>query len=86
MDFADALSTKALFWDYEKEWRKIVPNGAGKFISFDPKIVTGVAFGANCNADTRRAVKDVLVAREMNFWEMVPSIDNFELRLSGEQS
>jgi Protein of unknown function (DUF2971) len=85
MGFADALSTKASFWDYEMEWRKIVPNGAGTLAQFDSKIVTGLAFGANCTADARRVVKDVLGDREMNFWEMVPSADNFELHLSKEQ-
>ncbi len=42
IEFTDALATKAHFWEYEQEWRKIVAGGAGQFAQFDPSLVTGL--------------------------------------------
>lgn len=77
--FADALTSKAAFWSYEREWRKIVPNGAGRFLEFDTKVVTGVVFGVNCRAALREAVKAVIDNRSLKFWEAVSSPNKFEL-------
>ena len=80
IDFADALTTKATFWEYEREWRKIVPDGAGKFVQIDQNIVTGLVFGINCSDNLRQAVKSVLSSRTMDFWQVIPSSEHFAIQ------
>jgi hypothetical protein len=79
IDFTDALATKALFWEYEREWRKIVAEGAGNFAQFDPSLVTGLVFGVNCPQDLRDQVLELLQHKEIDFSEARPSNENFEI-------
>ena len=58
-----AVLTKADRWRYEHEWRLIRPGGAGTFVSFDPRSLSGVIFGCSMPEADREQVREWLAIR-----------------------
>lgn len=81
VEFADALRIKAEFWSYEQEWRVIEPYGAGKFLNFNPNMITGIVFGINCSNEKRQKVMSLLTARDLEYFEAYSSPDKFEIKI-----
>lgn len=75
----NALCTKAKFWDYEREWRFIEPEGAGKIIHFEPKVVTGVVLGAKTLDADAYWVAEQCAARGIPLMKVVPDDRTFAL-------
>lgn len=79
LPIADALAIKADFWRYEGEWRAMKPNRAGTFIQFDPKIITGIVFGANCSATDQQLARKICEGHSVEFQQMETDFETFAL-------
>ena len=55
---AQALTTKAAFWKYEREWRAIENKGANLRLPFDQSFLTGIILGCRASAATEELVRD----------------------------
>lgn len=75
----NALCTKADFWKYEQEWRFIEPDGAGKTMVFNPRVVTGVVLGAKTSNEDAVWLIDECIKRGMPVMRAVPHSKTFEL-------
>lgn len=58
-----ALLTKSPHWQYERERRIVVENGAGKFIQFQPGALTHVIYGCKTSAASIAQVRSLLAER-----------------------
>jgi len=76
---ADAMAIKADFWRYEQEWRSIRPGAAGTVVRFNPAVVTGVVFGANCPRADREWVAQAVAGRSITLFEVRPGRMTFDL-------
>ena len=77
----DALLVKAEFWRYEQEWRAFAPDGAHTIVEFDPRIVTGIVFGANCRPEDEAWIRDAVGNRPMRYYRVIPDDKTFDLSL-----
>jgi hypothetical protein len=68
-----AVLTKADHWRYEHEWRLIRPGGAGTFIPFDPRSLSGLTFGCSVPEADRGQVREWVATRS-------PPLELFEAR------
>ena len=76
---ADALAIKADFWQYEQEWRIMKADKARTTISFDPKIITGIVFGAKLNVEDERIIRKMTGDMPITFYRMTVSDRTFDL-------
>ncbi len=53
-----AAFTKSDHWRYEKEWRVVVVNAAGKKIPFPPQALTGITLGARISSTDEAEVRE----------------------------
>lgn len=78
-DVADAMRTKAEFWEYEQEWRSLVPGAAGTIVDFDPSVVDGVVLGANCSETDEAWIRDRIAGRDLKVFRVRPDPVTFDL-------
>lgn len=50
-------------WDYEKEWRLLIINGASTYLKFQPKALTGVIFGCRADDELRKRIQKICFER-----------------------
>ena len=50
-------------WDYEKEWRLLIINGASTYLKFQPKVLTGVIFGCRADDGLRKRIQKYVSKR-----------------------
>lgn len=81
--FMEALCTKAHFWEYEKEWRYLEPDGAGTVLEFDPIVIDGVILGAKISQEDAVWMSDVAKARKLPIMHVMPDQDTFDLKFAG---
>lgn len=74
-----ALATKSDAWAYEQEWRSMKPEGAGQVFKFDPEVITGVIFGANCRPEDEAWVRDRVRPLGLSLERMRPDPRSFAL-------
>jgi hypothetical protein len=80
-DITAALATKAAFWEYEQEWRCFRMNEANTFVSFNPSVITGVAFGATCSEETQAEVRRLLGGRQIDYFRATATLETFDINL-----
>ena len=81
-DIFEGLTTKAKFWDYEQEWRSIKPEGARSIVLFNPIVITGVVFGAKCEAEVREWVRDQVAGTHVRLFAAIPDPRTFDLAIT----
>ncbi len=81
-EVADALLVKADFWKYEQEWRSFAPGDAHKIVKFDPRIITGIVFGAKCKPEDEAWIRQAVGSRPMRYQRVVPDAETFDLSLA----
>lgn len=57
------LTTKSRHWEYEKEFRIFVVDGAKTYLPFQPKALTGLIFGCRADPQLKERVLNVLELR-----------------------
>ncbi|ELP5903171.1 DUF2971 domain-containing protein [Vibrio vulnificus] len=57
-------------WQYEKEWRLLVPNMGGKVIECEESIIQTITFGLRTTVETKKTVKELLHS-EVQYYQMV---------------
>lgn len=81
----DAVSTKALSWSYEKEFRFIRIDGGSGVVKFTSDALTEVIFGCNMSNENREAILDLLKEKKMkNVWvrEIVKSSTSYSFKIA----
>ena len=81
--FENSLLTKALHWEYEKEWRIIDPiDGLGKQ-RFPPKLLVGVIFGCRMSDKHQDLVRDWCKNRQgyTSFYKAREALGTYSLEL-----
>lgn len=56
-ELAVAITTKADFWTYEKEWRAIESSRARATAAFDPRMLTAIILGAKISEEREATVR-----------------------------
>lgn len=84
MDFGQGglprlLSTKASIWRYEQEWRSMQPDKAGEVVRFNPEVITGLIFGANCRPADEGWIRERCRGLGLSFERMKPHLSTYEL-------
>ena len=59
----EALGTKNLGWEYEKEYRILIAEAAKSYLPFQPRALTGLIFGCRADQKMRERALDILEAR-----------------------
>ena len=77
--WAEALLTKANFWEYENEYRLIKNNCAKKYekINFDE--ITAIYFGLNSTKDNINLLKDISKNRKIKYFKCVHDNNEFKI-------
>lgn len=74
-DTLNALYYKYSAWSYERERRILAPEGAHKWLHFDPSALTGLIIGCAATERERYALADLISEREQ---AGLPSIRTYE--------
>jgi hypothetical protein len=85
--FIDAHRNKAKCWEYEDEYRLIIPRGLFKtnILPFDPRFVVEICLGCCIEADYCKKVQQIIKANYLDMgiavkvFKMVPSKKRFVL-------
>lgn len=56
-ELAEGLTTKAIYWEYEQEWRAIENHGANQLIPFEPKALTGIVLGNRITTENENLIR-----------------------------
>jgi hypothetical protein len=77
----DLLLTKAIFWNYEKEWRLVETKDVGTR-PFPPQALDGIYFGCRTSTEHKEMVRRWVVARgrPLELHQAVAEIDTFGLK------
>lgn len=80
----EAYTNKAIFWDYEKEWRLLVSGAADQAIIFPLECIDAVIMGLNVSHDDKQLVQSWTGGREQDLYiyEALQSPDKFELLIA----
>lgn len=76
--FASALMTKAIDWEYEKEWRLITTIDDDDFIQ-DNNAITSIYLGVNCNKEIKKDIIQWAIENNKNAIQMKVNITKYEL-------
>ena len=78
----DTFLRKAKQWEYEKEWRMMVPNGPGAR-QFPPQCLTGVIFGCRMTEKHKEMIREWCRNREpaITYYEARESEDSYSLNI-----
>jgi hypothetical protein len=80
---APFLLTKSTDWDYEKEWRMLLPKEA--LTTEDPRYLEnqlkGVIFGLSCTEENKTVVKEALKGQSVVFYQTFAIKDEYKLEI-----
>lgn len=83
-ELAQALTTKAKFWAYEREWRAIENRGANVRRPFSPAFLSGIIFGCRTSQATKDLVGGWVSRRSVpvDILQAVPCAETYAIRLA----
>lgn len=81
-ELAQALTTKAGFWAYEREWRAIERRGANLRLPFSPSFLTGIILGCRASPETETMVRDWASrrAKPLDLMRAVPCPETYAIK------
>jgi hypothetical protein len=82
LPIADALAIKAEFWNYEQEWRCLIPDHARMTIDFDPSVISGLVLGAKCSETDAAIIRHIAEEKALPLHRMVANRSKFELSMT----
>jgi len=69
-------------WEYEKEWRLLIINGASTYLKFQPKALTGVIFGCRADDNLRLRIKKLTSERQK---KKLPALNFYNAKMHQSQ-
>ena len=78
----ETLLIKAKQWEYEKEWRMMIPDGRGTH-QFPPQCLTGVIFGCRMSEKHKELIRDWCKDRDsaIKYYQARQSVDSYRLHI-----
>ena len=78
----ETLLTKAEQWEYEREWRIIIPNSLGAH-RFPPQCLTGIIFGCRMSDDHKEMIREWCKKWQpaIKYYEAKQSEDSYKLNI-----
>lgn len=86
-EISKIVLTKSRHWDYEKEWRIILPsptnieNYKGHFFTYPNEMLSGVVFGYRMNENERQTIINILSKHSVDYYEIKPVKNKFLLEV-----
>lgn len=83
----EALATKSIHWEYEREYRIPIPDASATLQAFAPAALAGVILGCRANRETEEMIVTLEAERarssmpRVRLYKAEPSSDSYRLRI-----